>query len=95
MKQRGEFICPNCGETVPAGAAACLECGSDERTGWNEDEAVYDGTGIEEPKKFDHDKWREGEGLKPKRPTARKIFVVVTALALLALFLLWFLGSRR
>ena len=29
--------CPNCGEAVPAGAKSCPHCGSDERSGWNDD----------------------------------------------------------
>lgn len=29
-----DFICPNCGEVVPANSSACPHCGSDERTGW-------------------------------------------------------------
>ncbi len=33
--------CPICGEFVPRGAKACRECGSCDKTGWNED-AAYD-----------------------------------------------------
>ena len=40
-----DFICPACGAEVPAGAAACPECGSDETTGWS-DQTIYDGTEI-------------------------------------------------
>lgn len=36
------FICPVCGADVPAHAAACPECGSDDETGWSE-ETAYDG----------------------------------------------------
>lgn len=36
------FICPHCEAEVPLGAAACPECGSDEKTGWSEN-TVYDG----------------------------------------------------
>jgi len=31
------FECPFCGASVPLGAAACRECGSDEETGWSSD----------------------------------------------------------
>ena len=42
--------CPNCGEPVPAGAAAYPHCGADERTGWSE-ETYLDGVELpgEEP----------------------------------------------
>lgn len=39
------FVCPNCGTEVPGKAKACLECGSDENTGWSE-ETIYDGLGL-------------------------------------------------
>ena len=37
--------CPNCGEPVPAGAAACPHCGADEHTGWSE-ETYLDGVEL-------------------------------------------------
>ncbi|MBC2605538.1 zinc ribbon domain-containing protein [Pelagicoccus albus] len=37
--------CPNCGEYVEQGAAACESCGSCEETGWNED-AIYGGLDL-------------------------------------------------
>lgn len=39
--------CPACGEFVPKGARACPGCGSDARTGWNEDSG-YDGLDLPE-----------------------------------------------
>lgn len=47
-KVRRAFVCPNCGADVPAGAAACRECGSDESTGWSED-TLYDGLDLPDP----------------------------------------------
>jgi hypothetical protein len=47
-RRRGSFVCPVCGERVPAGAAACRECGSDETTGWSED-TLYDGLDLPDP----------------------------------------------
>ena len=47
-KVRPSFVCPNCGADVPAGAAACRECGSDESTGWSED-TLYDGLDLPDP----------------------------------------------
>ncbi|MBD5782369.1 zinc ribbon domain-containing protein [Pelagicoccus sp. NFK12] len=41
--------CPNCGDYVEEGAAACESCGSCPETGWNED-SIYDG--IELPEEF-------------------------------------------
>lgn len=29
-------VCPNCGCPLKPGAVACLECGSDENTGWKD-----------------------------------------------------------
>jgi hypothetical protein len=39
------FVCPNCGETVPANARACRSCGSDENTGWS-DNTYLDGIDL-------------------------------------------------
>lgn len=39
-------ICPVCGGEVPPGARACPECGADERSGWNEEDARYDGLDL-------------------------------------------------
>jgi predicted nucleic acid-binding Zn ribbon protein len=45
-----EFVpptdCPVCGEPVPRGARACPGCGADERSGWNEAAALYDGLDL-------------------------------------------------
>ena len=65
---RDNFICPSCRAEVPAQAKACPECGSDEKTGWSED-AIYDGTDIEDPDEFDYEDWRRRESL---RRTLRK-----------------------
>lgn len=37
--------CPNCGEFVEEGEAACESCGSCSETGWSED-SLYDGLGL-------------------------------------------------
>ena len=37
--------CAQCGTAIPRGAAACPECGSDERTGWRE-RSIYDGLDL-------------------------------------------------
>jgi hypothetical protein len=71
---------------VPEGAAACPECGSDDRTGWS-DETIYDGTGIEEPRKFDYDAWLRKEGVKPPRVSIKRLVFVLAAILLLAALL--------
>ncbi|MSR64527.1 MAG: hypothetical protein EXS18_01960 [Verrucomicrobiae bacterium] len=88
MARRGSFSCPACGEQVPAGARSCPECGSDEKTGWSEG-TVYDATDISDEKSFDYDRFLEKEGLtKPSRSRGQRIWLVVTAVVILALVLL-------
>ena len=82
---RDEFICPACGETVPAGAKACPECGDDERTGWS-DQTVYDGTGIEDPSEFNYDEFMEREFGTPKPHGAHQWFWWAVAAVTLAAF---------
>jgi hypothetical protein len=53
-------ICPVCGEGVPRGAAACPECGADERSGWRED--ADDTGGLDLPDgEFDYDEFVKKE----------------------------------
>lgn len=47
--------CPVCGEDVPRGARACPGCGADERSGWNEDAARYDGLDLPDAAFADED----------------------------------------
>jgi hypothetical protein len=89
VRRRAAFDCPVCGERVPAGATACRECGSDERTGWSDD-TLYDDLDLPEP----------GWGAEPPAPrrdrAARDIgrrevgalLVVLFVLLLLAGYLL-------
>jgi hypothetical protein len=58
-------ICPNCGADVPPNAKACLQCGSDDQTGWS-DEARVDGLDLPE-ENFDYGDFvkREFGGAKP------------------------------
>lgn len=41
-------VCPVCGSDVPDGARACPDCGADERSGWNEEDTLYDGLDLPE-----------------------------------------------
>lgn len=44
-KSAKTVVCRFCGEEIPADAAACPVCGSDEQTGWS-DECYLDGTDL-------------------------------------------------
>jgi hypothetical protein len=81
------FICPVCGAEVPAKAAACPECGSDENTGWSEN-TVYDATGIEEPEEFGYEAWKRKEINGATKRTGRDWLWAIVALTALVLFVL-------
>ncbi len=92
--QDDAFICPICGEDVPANAAACPHCGSDENTGWS-DQTIYDGTGIEDPDDFDYEEFlaRERDG-KTRSPAGRRWggwLPLVILLVLILFILAWVL----
>ncbi|MBX3737675.1 MAG: zinc ribbon domain-containing protein [Candidatus Didemnitutus sp.] len=74
--------CPVCGAAVPRGARACPECGADERSGWNEDDARYDGLDLPD-EAFD-----DGRSPKPAaRRNANVVWSVVASLVILAVIL--------
>lgn len=66
--------CPVCGEPVPRRAIACPHCGADERSGWNEDDALYDGLDLpgsgDDEEDWDYEDFKErefgGGGMKPQ-----------------------------
>lgn len=76
-RRRAAFACPVCGEHVPAGAAACRECGSDETTGWSED-TLYDGLDLPDP----------GYGEEHGAPRSSRIVTREIGALLIALFVL-------
>ena len=80
-------VCPVCGEDVPRNALACPECGADHRSGWREDAASHDGTGLPDEGDFDYDEYvkREFGGISTRGRTVKPVWVV-TALVLLAAF---------
>jgi hypothetical protein len=86
--------CPVCGETVPRDAKACPGCGADERSGWNVDDARYDGLDLPDDA-FDDDE-ADGHDAAPARSSARKParrgttgwFWMLVAGVLLVLFIL-------
>ncbi len=78
--------CPVCGEFVSAGARSCRECGSCEKTGWN-DEADYDGLDLP-------DEAFEDEPRRPMRDgnVIRRAWWVVGVLLLVVTAWYLFLG---
>jgi hypothetical protein len=58
-------FCPVCGEYVPRGAAACPECGADERSGWRE--AAADGLDLPD-EEFDYDSFVQKEFGREVKP---------------------------
>jgi predicted nucleic acid-binding Zn ribbon protein len=77
--------CPVCGAAVPRGAKACPECGADERSGWNEDDARYDGLDLPE-EAFDE---AHRSQRKPARRNLHPVWVIVGVLTLVALILVF------
>jgi len=81
--------CPNCGAVVPPRALACPECGSDERTGWADDDEIetasLDLPDLEMSDEDYEDFLARDLGERPRRraPLWILIVVVLTVLALL------------
>jgi hypothetical protein len=83
MKTNKTFLCPVCGGEVPAGAAACPNCGSDERTGWS-DTSYLDGIDLG----ADDDEYNEliEQEFPTTSPKKRSLsWVAIVAATLLAL----------
>jgi hypothetical protein len=73
--------CPHCGASVPRRAAACPECGSDERTGWAaEDEIDYQS--FEIPDAYDPEAWESEAEERRGRAGFRLLVVGLIVLAL-------------
>ncbi len=77
--------CPVCGAAVPPKAKACPNCGADERSGWNEDDARYDGLDLPDSAFEDDD--APASGRRP-RGTPAGIHPLWWIVALLLLLLL-------
>lgn len=74
-------VCPVCGEDVPRNALACPECGADERSGWREDAASYDGVDL--PDDFDDDGYVREEFGTPIKPKGISAFWWIAAILLI------------
>lgn len=72
--------CPVCGETVPRDARACPGCGADERSGWDEEAARYDGLDLPDEALVDGG---PVSATKPKGSTA--LWTIVAVLLLVAI----------
>jgi hypothetical protein len=85
--------CPVCGGKVPPRARACPHCGADERSGWDEEAALYDGIDLPESAFEESEPSPRGrERTKPlsaKRPRGQlhPLWWIVAALLVLALLL--------
>ncbi len=78
--------CPNCGAELPPKALVCLECGSDEKTGWS-DSAHADRLGIPD-ESFDYDEFVANEfGTEKKQTSGKSRMRWVIAAVLLGIFL--------
>ena len=79
--------CPVCGEFMAAGARACRECGSCEKTGWK-DEADYDGLDLPDEAFEDEPRRPAGSGSLLKG-------VWWTAAVVLLVAMIWYLLAGR
>jgi hypothetical protein len=77
--------CPHCGAAVPRGAAACPECGSDEETGWVDDETL-DHAAADIPDAYDPDLWEEDGRKRERREHFHLVVAIAIVLGLLGLF---------
>jgi hypothetical protein len=81
-------VCPVCYEEVPPRAKACPSCGADERSGWNEDNLIYDGLDLpSEAWEEDPDPRRIPSTRSQGFPIAWRLAAAILLLALLLLFL--------
>jgi hypothetical protein len=76
--------CPVCGAPVPPKARACPECGADERSGWDEDAARYDGLDLPDSA-FGEDAGEAGG--PPPGSRSRRLLWGAAALVVIAAFL--------
>jgi len=76
------FACPICGDEVRVGTPSCLNCGSDDESGWSED-TLYDGLDLPESS----DEYIQFE----KRKKSSRIFIRTVSFSLLFIFIIKFI----
>ena len=76
------FVCPICGAEVKVGTPSCLNCGSDDDTGWSE-ETLYDGLDLHETT----DEYVQFE----RRKKISRLFTGSVAFFLLFIFIILFI----
>jgi uncharacterized membrane protein YvbJ len=76
------FACPNCGAEVRVGTPSCLNCGSDDETGWSDD-TLYDGLDLPESS----DEYIQFE----KKKKISRVFAGTVAFLLLFIFIFVFI----
>jgi hypothetical protein len=97
MVRRKSFRCPHCGATVPARAASCPDCGSDETNGWSEDAEAWAGDlpagwGGDDEEHSSEDVLRDAglsEVGRPSRAEQRRRRTAAVCLLLVACLLAW------
>ena len=81
------FTCPVCGEEVPAGALACPECGSDDKTGWSP-ETEYDGLDLPQSVEEENRALRDIESREERLfERAHIVYLILVYTALIAFIL--------
>jgi MoCo/4Fe-4S cofactor protein with predicted Tat translocation signal len=90
------WVCPNCGEDLPAGATFCRHCGASDDAGWDGDDSLTETDGLDEwddDSEFDYDEFLSREfpdqaATRDWHPTSRSILLAAIALLCIALLLL-------
>jgi hypothetical protein len=94
MKNTSPDVCPVCGADVPPASPACPECGADDKTGWNDATAVYDGLDLPDDNfnYVEYVKREFGDGLNPQtRPGKAWPWLLIAGVVLGTLVLGFFL----
>lgn len=80
--------CPVCGEDLEPTMLACPECGADYNSGWREEADSIDVSGSH----FDYDEFVEKEFGDSPKPHGIKPVWWITAIVLLAAFVLFYVS---
>jgi len=83
-------VCPVCGEDVPRGALACLECGADHNSGWREDADTYDAVDLPD-EDFNYDEFiRQEFGSAPKLAGVKTIWWIAAIVLTIVFVVIYF-----